>query len=206
MTSSLNINLDEVYIPVKNDKTLRRRTKYILICQLNSLVPTQFSAEIEPRIVNTPISSFTFTAVNRFFAYNALSDHNMMPFHYYTELVASNYVTMVGMPFTSRSWLLDRLCDDRLLPEDYRDSILICLQENYSLMPLENQCMEHLANFVVTPLMRENGFSYDRVKFLEREIDRDMLSGSKYYNGIKEPIFLNETVFRNWLKKFYKGV
>ena len=200
---SIKMNLDEIYIPVQNDRTYLRQPKYILICMLSSMVPVN-NPGLDPNVVNLALSKFTFTTVNKYFAYLPMAKKHLMPFHYYTEMVSSNYVTMIGAPATSRSWYMEQLISERILPMDYRDSIVICLQQNYALEPLESQLMEHLANFVITPLMRQNGFTYDRVKFLETVVDRQMVNASPNFNKMKEPYFLDEVVFRTFLKDFVK--
>jgi hypothetical protein len=196
-------SLREYVFPIVGDRTYRRQTRHILLASVASVLPLE-GGLMDPDVWGGGSSEYTWGRVQRFFRHHPLARKNQLPMHYYTEFLHRDYVSYVGLPLTNRSWFAAMAVESGALPIEFLDSVLIVLQENFSIENVERRLWEMLANDVVTPLMRMLEVSRPRVLFFERIADRSVVLGEKWPFAFREPTYLDPVQFDLYIKEYEK--
>jgi hypothetical protein len=194
--------LNESLVLYKQDQFYRRQGQYIIIAQIESLVPLHTT--LEPRIWGGGNSDFTWKILQRFYSRHPLSRNGQFPQHYYMEYLYDDYVVYVGCPLSNKSWFLQLAVENKILPIQYLDSILIVLQENYSIESMEKQLWKILAHTTLTPLMRLFEIPRERVVFFEKIANSNIATSSDWPFRWRDPVFLDSNQLMLELKEYEK--
>ena len=183
----------------------RHNTKYVIIAQIGCLVPKDYV--FPPFIYGGGSSALTWETVSRFYRRYPrarLSAGGIPPMHLYTEFLGRQYATFVGCPSVSRSWWLQEMVELKALDIVHTESILVVLQESYHIEVMEKELWKHLANFVITPIMRELKLDRSRIMFYENIVDREVVEGKDFPYLFHPPTYLDPFQLEMWLKKYGK--
>lgn len=194
--------LNEVAVVIRPDNTFRRQGQHIVIAQMNSITPVR--TILDPSIWWGSSSVYTWGKVQEYFTRHPFARRNQLPMHFYSEYLYDDYVTYVGCPKTNKSWFLQQAAAAGVIPVQYQDAILIVTQENYTLSTVENRCWKVLAHSLLTPMMREDGISRERVVFFEQIVDRNRANSEDWPFRYRDPVFLDPAQLDMFLKEYGK--
>ena len=177
-----------------NDKTYTRTRspRHIILCPLHNMIV--HGTVYEPNMLQSSYK-YTWGMVQEYF-YKRLS-MKQPPFHFYSEFLEDDYVFYVGTGISQSAGFLRILAGLNAIKYEYRDALLICLNEDFRLDPLETRLAEGICNFLIAPLQKQFGIDRNHVVFFDDILTNDadmimmtnkdlqqrfMIEKSKYYD------------------------
>ena len=183
-------------------KSYRRGTNSIIISHIRNL--WEHGTYIEP---SAKIGSYRYTwgRWQRYF-YKDLNKR-VLPCHYFAELLDKDYVIYQGASFPLRSYFLEDLADNKIIPDRYRDSLLLAIGEDFSVDIFEDRLSDHLCDKLFSGLMREYNIKENEILLLDDILIKDWEvylkeSGLRYDITLQR--YFDIRSMRLNLRRFYK--
>jgi hypothetical protein len=89
------------------------------------------------------------------------------PCHYFAEFYDKDFVFFKGVGDTQYSWFLRELIEKGAIHTQYSNSLLIMVADDYRIDVPSKRLLQGLANYIITPLMRQYKLSQERVLFID---------------------------------------
>ena len=160
-----------------------------------------------PRLVQASYR-YDFDEIEDYF-YRSLS-MIYLPFHYFCGIVEDDYICTVGCPLSNKSCFINELCAVNAIQELHQNAIVIALQDDYRLEPVDRRMMAYLSNYVISPLMRIFSLSQERVFFFDELLLPDWQYRITQINNLKRRFDISTSKYfdKNMLlfnlRNFYK--
>jgi hypothetical protein len=146
---------------IRNYKRFRRRTDYIMITHARNMMEKFY---IDPSVI-LPNNRYTWGTWQRYWMEDLKRD--ALPCHYYEEFLDRDYVVYRGLAEFQPSYYIEDMVQAGVIQYKYLNSILVVVADDWSVNTVERRLSEHLADKVLTPLMREYELDFTRVKYID---------------------------------------
>ncbi|QPI17050.1 hypothetical protein [Staphylococcus phage vB_StaM_SA1] len=159
-----------MYYDIKPDRRRRSNTfqPHIIITHMNNLVLKE--NKFNDRDLLKGSYKYSWGKVQNYLIRHA--NIRALPMHYYVELLDKDYVVFEGLSDYKPSYYLQELADKGIIPQKYRNSILIAIAEDFHLYNPEIRMFKHLSDKLLVPLCKRHKLSFHEIKLLD-EIYRD---------------------------------
>jgi len=149
---------------ILNDKKWKRvrEPTGILLVPLHNLMVR--GTVWEPRMLRSSYR-YSWGKYQRYF-YEDLQA-SQPPCHFYVEFLEDDYVFFSGIGRSQVSWFLYELAATGAIPHGRKDDILIVLNDDFREGVPDRRMLQGIANFLITPMMREYGMAVNRVRFFD---------------------------------------
>jgi len=130
-----------------------------------------------------------------------------LPFHYYLEQVLDDFDVQIALPEFVPSYYLYELARNKIIPDIYKDSILIAIGEDLSFEKAEARMYEQLCLKIIVPLIQRNKktLQRDKIIYIDEIMNTDtynlLFEGSVLRYDYKPAIYFNEMTLRRYLIK-----
>lgn len=188
--------------PIRKLKSYRPKTEYIILCQSINLINTK--RYIDPSLLRTNYK-FTWGMWQEYFIHDLMLFD--VPCHYFVELLDRDYVIYKGLADQKKSSYIDELVANEVLHHDFRNSILIVLQDNLSIDIPDRRMYDQLCNKLLSQLYRTYHLNFSRVRMLDECLTPDWkekLQQSPLNYEIKEAKYYDRNIFELSYNKYYK--
>ena len=188
---------------IKKFRSKRPKTKYIILAHAVDLIKKDLY--INP-IVNRGTYKLTWDIWQEYwYLYQKRLD---LPCHFFVELLNKDYVVFTGLAMQKKSYFLNELAEYNIIKDEYRDSLLVIIGENFKYDLPEQRMYEHIANRILSPMCYQYQINFeDRVLLLDECLTPDWeknLKESKLgYDFIPMELF-NKDLFLTYSRPFMK--
>lgn len=145
----------------KGDKRLH--DKFVIITQARNLF--EKTTHLKPNIREGSTYTYTWGSWQEYF--NVELRKKRLPCHYFSELLDKDYVIYNGISDVHRSYFLEDLVDNKVIPYKYRESVLIALGEDFTKFKIEDRMSIHLSDKLLAPLKYKYKLDYDKIVYLD---------------------------------------
>lgn len=192
---------------IKNEKVLSRTSapKNIIVAPLFSLLA---NGTVYPPNVVTSSYKYSWAIVQKYFEDRL--NKETLPMHAYCEYLNDDYVVYFGAPLTFRSWFLEDLAKMKLIPYDYKNSILIVCQDDWRLEPIDKRMLRCVCHLAITPIMKIYNIPKEKVVHLDSILVPDAYDKAqenddllKRYN-LEKSVYYDPVWFQVILKDYIK--
>lgn len=190
----------------------RKKTEYIIVTQaknffIQGTVIPEFVKHGTYKITSRIWEEYFYKLINPMLIGIGSEDHGL-PYHYYAELVGDDYMIFNGNPDFTYSYFLKHLIQARIIPGKYLNSIVIAINENFSLDIPEKRLMSMIAHRAVVPaiLRKDYDVTPDKVVYIDDIVDWDML-GDRIGNSVlpyvieKTNLYHHDYLYREVIKQ-----
>lgn len=188
--------------PIYKFKSYRPVTNYILLIpSVNFIKKTLY---IDP-IVLKGNYKFTWQIWQEYFIHDMFLKE--VPCHYFCELLDSDYVIYKGCPEHKHSTYLEDMVKYGVIKPEYKNSIVVMLQDNFKLDTVDRRMCEQLNSKCLSELMRRYRLDPTRIKIIDDVLTDDYetkLQESGLGYEIVPSTYYNEDIMRISAEKFYK--
>lgn len=189
--------------PIYNVKQqYRLRSQHIIITHCRNLHSTNLPLKPELKIGTY---AYSWGLWQRYFREEV--KNKLLPMHYFVEQLGQDYVIYVGCNFVQQSWYIKELVDNNIIPYQYRDAILVVLQEDFSRDIPDGRMYDHLNDKLISGLMKEHSIDFTRILTLDEilvEDWEDRLHQANMKYDIKPMIFFDKDRYNFALKEYLK--
>lgn len=189
---------------IKRYRSKRFNTNYIIIAHAVDLIKPDIY--INP-VVNRGTYKLTWDIWQEYwYLYQKKLD---VPCHYFVELLNKDYVVFTGLAMQKKSYFLEELANAGLIKDEYRDSLLVLIGENFEYDLPEQRLYQHLANRILSPLCYQYKINFeDRVLTLDEILVpnwKEILDNHKILNYQITPMnYWNQDLFISYARPFMK--
>ena len=189
---------------IKRYRSKRFNTNYIIIAHAVDLIKPDIY--INP-VVNRGTYKLTWDIWQEYwYLYQKKLD---VPSHYFVELLNKDYVVFTGLAMQKKSYFLEELANAGLIKDEYRDSLLVLIGENFEYDLPEQRLYQHLANRILSPLCYQYKINFeDRVLTLDEILVpnwKEILDNHKILNYQITPMnYWNQDLFISYARPFMK--
>jgi hypothetical protein len=195
---------------IKKTVEYRARDKYIILVTLKSFI--EKNSFIDPEIL---LGSYKFMwgkVMSYFFDQlqcGLRRERDGLPFHYGVELIDKDYCILTGQPVTNGSYWMRKLAEKSVIPYEYKDSVVICMFEDFTVDNPDIRMIEHMAHQLITPMMNYLDIPRSRVKMIDEIVDWDLLNqlvrnDEILYNRLTPSTWWDSSVLQFKLSEFKK--
>ncbi|BDE75543.1 hypothetical protein [Staphylococcus phage S6] len=159
-----------MYYEIKQDRRRRSNTfqTHIIITHMNNLILKE--NKFSDRNLLKGSYKYSWGKVQNYLIRHA--NIRALPMHYYVELIDKDYAVMEGLSDYKPSYYLQELADKGIIPQKYKNSILIAVADDFNLYNPDVRMFKHLADKLLVPLCKRHRLSFHEIKLLD-EIYRD---------------------------------
>jgi hypothetical protein len=149
--------------PIKNiSGGMKLRTDYIILSHVRNTFKK--STFINPSAIE---GSYHYTwGMWQHYYYKELG-YGENACHYFIEQLSNDYAVFKGLPEVKISFFLEELAAAYVIPYTYRNSMFICIGEDFSVADMEHRMLEHLSDKVLSDLMKRYKLNFDRIVYLD---------------------------------------
>jgi hypothetical protein len=192
-------------IKLHNEINKRSETKYVVLTQCRSLY--EQNAYISNDALLGGTYKCTWIEWQKYWYYH--TDHRKIPCHYFCEFLDDNYVIYIGNPLVNRSYFLEDLADARIIPERYRNALLISLSDDFRMTFPDKEMLNNLADKLLSTLMCEFPIDENSIVLLDDILTSDYDFALKENNltyDIQPMTKFNMMELKVILKNYRKGI
>ncbi len=199
--------LNEGVYEIRKAREKHKQPKYIILSQVRNFY--EFHTPLKP-ILRLGTSTFTWNQWQRYF-YKILQRWHI-PFHYFIEQIANEFSVFVGEPEQSPSYFLEEMLDAGIIPEIYRESIVVGIGEDFSIEIAEKRMYEQLCFRLLVPLQIRNAKYIDHyhIVYLDEIIDwgryKEAVEEKKIKFDIVPSTFFHEQTLRIFYRKYRSSI
>ena len=153
---------------IRRLKSIRAKTEWIIICHSVDLIKNDVYIN---NIVQRGTYKYTWGIWQEYFMHDLQLDD--LPCHYFTELLDKDYVVYKGLADQKKSSFIEDLYTNGIIEYNYKNSILIVLQDNLNYEIPEQRMYDHLSNKIICQLLRQYKLDFTRVKILDECLTKD---------------------------------
>jgi hypothetical protein len=185
----------------------RHHTPAIIISHLRNF--HNKNLVLEPRL-KLGSSTYTWPKIKEHFYRHTVTRD--LPFHYFLEQVGDDFDVQVGLPEYAPSLYLYELAAYGLLPDYYKDSIIICIAEDLSFEKAEGRMYEQLCAKLLVPIQEryKKTIQRDKIIYIDEifnKITYDLLlEGRALAYDYKPAIYFNEVILNTYYKKHHSNI
>jgi hypothetical protein len=178
---------------------MRRQDRFIILAHVSNF-PLR-SHFFNPDLRNKT-NYYCFNEVKDYFRERV--DIRQLPFHYYTSLIRNDWELFTGAPMHYRSPIIGKAAESYYIEDRFRDAIIVCVQDNFSLNTADPRMLEMLGANLIAPLMknfrvnfRDSVFWFDEIFNWDKyEQDlRDRPLDIKYPYEVNRMKYFDRTIF-----------
>lgn len=147
--------------PIINYKRIRKRTDYIILTHSRNLIEKLY---IDP-VVYKNNKQFTWGIWQRYFMEDLKKP--ALPCHHFVEFLDRDYVIYNGLYDFQPSYYMEDLVSAGIIDYKYINSILVVIQDDFSINTLERRLSEHLSDKLLTGMLRQYELDFTRIKYLD---------------------------------------
>lgn len=197
---------------IRKYRIKRRRTQYVILVQIRNFHEI---GTVIPPIAKLGTYKLTSPVWEYYFCkdmapkYNAKGYENAgMPYHYFIELVDTDYQITIGMPEYVPSYYIDILINARILPEKYRNAIVIGIKEDFSIDTPELRLWEQLTQKLLVPILLRYPTTMDRqdIVYIDDVIDLanidELMKRSELSFDYAKALFLDRMFIKQTIDKY----
>lgn len=131
--------------------------------------------------------------------YRELVEMRQMPFHYHVSKLKREWECLTAAPNHFRSPILDEAAENYYVEDKYKDAILVCIQDDYSLNTPDDRTFEVIASNIIAPFLQYNRLDFRQSVFFFDEI----FSWEKYEEDkLRNPLGMQYRWETNKMKYF----
>ena len=175
---------------IYNYRKRKLRTDYIILCQSSSLIKSNIY--INPLVLQGNYK-YTWGIFQDYWIRNI--NKYALPCHYFIELLNTDYVIYNGLPEFKPSYYIEDLVKNKIIEYKYKNSILIVMQEDFSIDIPERRMFDHMCDKVLSNLVKKYNLEWKRIKTLDECLTLDWEEQLKFSNlnyKIKKMTFFNK--------------
>ena len=190
-----------IMYPLKRNRLIRRKTEYIILAPIRDTVE---DGAIDPDILSNN-SMFTWGMWQDY--YMIYKKKKSLPCHYFVEKVDTDCVVYKGLNDFQPSYFIEDLVSSSVLDRNYMNSILVLYGDDCSRYPFDKRMAEHMADKVITPLLRQYNLDFTHVKMIDDCLKPDWEENLKFSNiqyKIKPQRYFDFQVIKTYIDKFNK--
>lgn len=155
--------LSKVYpVPVMD---MRKTNKFIILAHVSNFPVKAYP--FPPELRNRT-SHFALNELQNYYREGLEWKH--MPFHYYAANIRSDWHVLNTEPLHYRSPVITEAAKQYYIEDKYKDAVVICIQDNYSLNNPDERTHQVISANVIAPLLklfktnfRDSVFWFDEV-------------------------------------------
>jgi hypothetical protein len=159
---------------IRNNRRIRRKTEYIIITHARNLMEKFY---IDPMVIQSN-RQFTWGIWQQYWIEDLKRE--VLPCHYFQEFLDKDYVVYKGLADFQPSYYIEDLIQAGVMEYKYINSILIVVADDWSINTVERRLSQHLANTVLTPLLRQFELDFTRIKYIDECLMDDWENNLKY--------------------------
>lgn len=189
---------------IKRFRSKRHNTKYIILAHAVDLIRSDIY--INP-VVNRGTYKLTWDIWQEYwYLYQKKLD---VPCHYFVELLNNDYVVFTGLAMQKKSYFLEELANAGLIKDEYKDSLLVLIGENFEYDLPERRLYQHIANRILSPMCYQYKINFeDRVLTLDEILVpnwKEILENHKVLKYQFSPMsYWNQDLFIGYARAFMK--
>jgi len=183
----------------------RAKSRYIILTQMKNLHETQYS--IDP-ILLIGTANYSWHRWQRWFY--RVNSKRQLPIHYMIEQVLDDYVIYVAAPEHVPSYFVKDLVNAKLIPDRYRESIVIGVAEDFTLERMDTRLYEQLVHRLIVPLMKRYKIKKNEVVYIDDILDWTQLINKMQvenltYN-IQKEYYFDRVAINRYLSKHLPSI
>jgi hypothetical protein len=187
--------------PIYNLKgNYRKNTPAIIVTQVRNL--------FETGNVHNPDSFYSsyyymWEVWQRYF----MRTRKMLPCHFFSELVERDYAVYMGLNLRLRSYFLEDLAQEKIIPYNFKDSILIAMKIDFTIEPPEDRMYYHIADKLISWAMYQFKLESKDIYYLDELLVgnwQTLLEASRLRYDIRPSRYINMYDFKQVIKRYEK--
>jgi len=186
---------------IRNFRRFRRKTEYIILTHARNLQ--------EKMYINNEV-----LRDNKYYTWGIWQKYwlddlkrQALPCHYFVERIDTDYVVFKGLNDFQPSQYIEDMVSAGVMKYDYINAILIVIGDDFSMNTVETRLMQHLADKVVTGLLRTHELDFTRVKYIDECLSenwKESLESSTLDYQYKENLFYDKQILLTNINKYKK--
>lgn len=163
-----------MYYEIKPDRRRRSQTfqTHIIITHVNNVLLK--STKFNDKNLLRGSYKYSWGKLQNYLIY--FGYNRGLPMHYYVELLDKDYVIFEGLSDYKPSYYLQELADNGIIPQKYRNSILIVIGDDFSIYNADQRMLKHLSDKLLVPLCKREGLSFNQIKLIDEIYKDDYLN------------------------------
>ncbi|WPH64114.1 hypothetical protein [Staphylococcus phage vB_StaM_PB50] len=162
-----------MYYDIKQDRRRRSNTfqTHVVITHMNNLILKE--NKFDDRNILKGSYKYSWGKVQNYLIRHA--NIRALPMHYFVELIDKDYVVIEALSDYKPSYYLQELADKGIIPQKYRNSILIAISDDFSLYNPETRMFKHLSDKLLIPLAKRHRLSFHEIKLIDEIYSDDYI-------------------------------
>lgn len=199
--------LNEANYEIRKVRDRRHAPKQIIISQVRNFY--EFHTPIKP-ILRIGSSKFTWNSWQRYF-YKVLMRFRI-PFHYFIEQIADDFVVNVAEPEYAPSYFMQELSKLGIVSSMLDNAIVVAVGEDFSLETVSDRMYQQLCFRCIVPLQVRNSKYVDayNIQYIDDVIDWGRYNEAVKNKQIKFDItpskYFDENTFRMFYRHFRSSI
>lgn len=152
------------HFPV-NTGDMRRNNKFIVISHISNFVlrTHPFPPDLRHKTTYNSLPELREY-------YRELVEMKQIPFHYHVAKLKRDWEIVTSAPSHYRSPILDEAAENYYVEDKYKDAIIVCLQDDYSLNTPDERTFEVISSQIIAPFLHQNRLDFRQSVFFFDEI------------------------------------